>query len=46
LDGDTLKVCEPFPFEGNVANIGKRPKEFVTKPGLDVVLVIFKRMKP
>jgi uncharacterized protein (TIGR03067 family) len=46
LRGNTLTVSQPFPFEGDFTNIGKRPTEFGTKPGDHFVTVIYKRQKP
>jgi len=45
LEGATLTVAVPFPFEGNLANIDKRPTGFQTKPGDDVVVIVYKRVK-
>jgi uncharacterized protein (TIGR03067 family) len=45
LEGATLTVAVPFPFEGNLANIDKRPTGFQTKPGADFVVIVYKRVK-
>lgn len=43
LKGDVLKLCFTYPFEGNLANLGKRPTTFTTKQGDDHVVEIYKR---
>jgi uncharacterized protein (TIGR03067 family) len=45
LQGDVLKLCFPFPFEGNFDKIGKRPTEFRSKRGGNDVLEVYKREK-
>lgn len=45
LKGEVLKICFPFPFEGKTDGLQKRPTEFVTKPGENHVVEVYRRMK-
>lgn len=45
LQGDVLKLCFPFPFEGKFDKIGIRPTKFASKRGEDAVLEVYKREK-
>jgi hypothetical protein len=46
IDGDALKVCYPFPFEGDFRNLDRRPTDFKTTPKDNFLLKIFKRYQP
>ena len=43
LDGDTLKVCQPFPFGEDLTKLKQIPTEFTTQPGGDFVTTIYTR---
>jgi uncharacterized protein (TIGR03067 family) len=45
LNGDVLKLCFPFPFEGKFDKIGMRPTEFGSKAGGNEVLEVYEREK-
>src|SRR5947209_17622248 len=40
VDGDTLKICHGMPTNP------ERPKEFASKPGSGLFVVVWKRQKP
>ena len=46
LNGDELKVCMPFPFEGKFDHMSKRPTAFTSKRGGNDVLEVYRRVKP
>ena len=46
LEGDTLTVALPFPFEGDASKVGVRPTGFRTRPGDPFVVIVYKRMTP
>jgi uncharacterized protein (TIGR03067 family) len=45
LEGDTLKVCAPFPFGGDFSKVDKRPTEFRGSVADGFVLIVYKRVK-
>ena len=44
-EGDTLKVCMPFPVGGDFSKIDKRPTEFKVAISDGFVLIVYKRVK-